>query len=187
MNYKKLFSSVLFATFLLFSPVRSWGGVSYSGDADYINVGDVAAYDFSSGDFSIATWFRTDDSTNDFQFMATKANGNNSVGGWEFYYRGAAGTDFVCLFRTGATSHTTAINMSTAVANDTWYHIVCVFDDSADTFDMYVTTLGSSTIENEGDTGETGNPLANTRDINLGTRDGSGTEDVQGDLNEMYF
>ncbi len=135
-------------------------GLSFDGTDDYITVGDNDYLDFPDS-FTIATWVNINSfpGSGNYETIITK---DQTIGNEANYYLEINdANDFNCGFYGGGSyrdHEVTTPDLSTGV----WYNLACVFDNSANTFKIYLNgeEVYSATENN--------NPTTNTRSVEIG-------------------
>lgn len=134
--------------------------LNFDGTGDYVSANGA---DFASGDnISVSLWFKADvfpASDGDLLVMVSKSSVDNkdvslqikNVGG-STYIRGWV-----------ANNEASELVGATVLSLDTWYHFVLTFDASADTSKLYL-----NGVQDEVETGQTGNFGTGNPDINIG-------------------
>lgn len=128
-----------------------------------------------TGDFTIETWFNTNDNTAR-QFLVNKFTGG--TGGYWLEYNGTLGTPGVTLGVSNAGTTDEAI-ISWTPSNNTRYHIAAVFDDSADSWELLIDGVSQGTGSDV-----TQSPSAGTEDLHIGANQTPGNY-MNGELDEI--
>lgn len=132
---------------------------TFSNGDEYVDVGN--AFDFGTGDFSVALWFQPKNVSSEQILLTTHTNNDMNARStyFDIYLDGSGNLQL----RTNVNSQgeTASANTTTTLTNDNWYHIVAT--RHGDTYNLYVydgnstsndisTTLDSGDISN-GNTG----------------------------------
>ena len=136
-------------------------GMTFNGTSDFIDVSDTP-FDITSN-LTLSTWIKIA-STSQTQILIWKTNAYGLI----YNYNGITGCNLsqFCFAATNGTAWS-AISNGSSVNLNTWYHVVGVFDDAANTLDLYVNGLKTSPVSLNGS-------IANTSlNLHLGNYDSS--------------
>lgn len=113
---------------------------------------------FTATSFSVAFWIRPETANAD-QYYVTK--GGATTSGWSVEHTNGTG------FKLWIDAAQSSINGSshTTLTNETWYHVVMIFNDTANTVTWVI-----DNVVRDIDTGITSNPSSNTQDFIVGAR-----------------
>lgn len=145
--------------------------LSFDGISSQVVVNDSASLDLT-GSFTFTAWVNAATLTN-YQTILIKEGNGASCGYWLQTNNSYISAGFNP--GTGCREHQAAANLQP----NTWYHIAAVFDDSADTFKIYLN--GNQLVSQT----ETGVPVANAAPLYLGTT--ASGEKWKGLLDEVHM
>ena len=117
------------------SPVSNSYNMSFDGNNDIVNVGDLSSL-LSSTTNSFSWWFKYNDINQDLQHMFGADNGTGASRGFFFLGRPVSGQTKIDFTYYGSSS-TYVSGTFTHTPDTNWHHIVVTFDASANTLDAY--------------------------------------------------
>lgn len=167
-------------------PIRAIGkvgqGLSFDGSNDYIGLGNPTNLQLT-GSMTVSTWAKIQGTPDASDYIAiSKSDGGNTDYGWMF----AAGTvdngPLQSYFEVAINASSVAQRyLATTLSTNTWYHIVGVYDASAQTINIYLNgTLNNGTLN--------GTVPASQRNATTGARIGArpnGAGVLNGTLDEL--
>ncbi|NLE38509.1 MAG: hypothetical protein GX621_10840, partial [Pirellulaceae bacterium] len=108
---------------------------------EYINYGDVL--DPMSDSYTVAMWFKLDDTGRNQTLMSKGANQSSNSIGWAVIYNAGDGQLLVRGNYAGDESGELAVRKELTVGDDQWHHVGLVIDQQTGLFEAYLDGLGS--------------------------------------------
>jgi hypothetical protein len=160
------------------SPTEMWDdgqtgkrnfSLDFDGSDDYVDMNDVAEFDFNDQDFSIAGWFNRETFNTDDTIVAKKNDQTNGTAGFIVWIDGS--TDDLRLFVSdGDSTNDHTVDSTTTFTATGWSHFVIVYDDSASTASkIYINGSDDSSGNTTTGTFSSINDLSNALDFRIGS------------------
>lgn len=115
------------------------GALTLNGTSGSVDIGNVAAADFGTGSFTIATWFKTTGTA--FQRIISKGNYGNTNG---YLLASSGGTIVLAVGAGGSQAQSIGLNTTAGLNNGQWHHVAAVVDRTANTVTVYVDGVRST-------------------------------------------
>lgn len=151
--------------------------LDFSGVGEYVDVADPGdgSLDIEDGDFSVSLWFNTSELPADGFFPELVQKMEASTDGWEIFYWNNSGTSRIQFKIWKSTSDISV--WADNIADGSWHHLVAVKD--AANLHIY---LDGAYVDS---TSHTLGPVATTRPLQIGGRDGDSWADYNGLIDEV--
>ena len=134
--------------------IRDAYSLEFDGSNDYVNIGDISAFDFGTGSFTVGCWAKM--TSYNTSYMVSKTNNAaNETLGWGLKTSSARWTFHV---GDGTDSGSVVSGVSSSLINR-WYHVVGTFNGSTQTSIIYVNGIQDNTTTNT-DVGSTSNAIS---------------------------
>lgn len=120
------------------------GSIYFDGAGDYLNTPASAAFAFGSGSFTVELWYYPVSVTSSWPFVWSNGNGypTNCVSINDRHAQ--HNTVFSCTLGNYQPNNDTALNGSTVVTNNRWYHLALVRNGNS--ISLYVNGVAEATI-----------------------------------------
>ena len=157
--------------------------VTFDGSNDYINIGNISAYNFAYNDsYSVCVWFKL--TADDNSMLISKAKATYPYNGWYLHY--SSGGEDLLFSLVNNTSYRWRIDSNATLSTDTWYYVVATHTYSSPNHvgTLYVNTVeGHNTVYNTLTTQGT----TSTENVNLGARsDDNNMADASIAITQIY-
>lgn len=149
--------------------------IRLNGSTQYVNMGDVSAFDFADGtNLTMEAWVYRSSVSTDQTIVSKKNCANNTCAGYEIYQWSSGNGGNTCLYVGDGTDQ---IDVCTAdnstVTLNTWYHIAAVFDESSlSQSTLYINGVNSKYSPYDAGTIGNVNSLSSANSLIIGAQSG---------------
>ena len=118
-------------------PTFSDGNIDFDGSNDYINFGDVSAYEWAyNSTYTLCAWFYLDADQNG--MIMSKAESSSNYRGWYLYFKASDNTLTHALLNDTSPSRRWGQVTDSGIATGTWYYVCATYNGGDDTGKFYL-------------------------------------------------
>tara|TARA_Y100000310_G_scaffold103641_1_gene102039 strand:- start:1677 stop:2429 length:753 start_codon:yes stop_codon:yes gene_type:complete len=146
--------------------------VTFDGDNDRIEIGNISAYDFDyDASFSVGVWFRLTEDTGG--TLISKTYTGAPYKGWYLHFNATNDDMNFALINNNSPSRRWRIDSNATMAQETWYYVVGTHSYSSG----HIGTLYVNTVEGHNVVYDSLGTYATTttKDVSIGARDSAGS------------